>query len=166
MENVQEVPQRYVPKALSLKDKNLQKEYLRKSRKLYKKGKYFSRPKLKSFKSKPSSHIDNARRIYGLDKIVPSKELASKTGCSVDTLEKIVHKGRGAYFSSGSRPNQSAESWGLARLASAVTGGKASGVDYSILEEGCKPNSKALKMARKSRKKYNYGKRRVPKVVL
>jgi hypothetical protein len=166
MNTIQEVPQRYVPKALSLKDKKLQKEYLRKSRKLYKKGKYFSRPKLKSFKSKPSSHIADARRIYGLEKIVPSKELASKTGCSVDTLEKIVHKGRGAYFSSGSRPNQSAESWGLARLASAITGGKASGVDYSILENGCKPNSKALKMARKSIKKYNYGKRRVPKVVL
>lgn len=166
MDNIQHVPQRYIPKALSRKDKERQTKYLQKSRKMYKKGKFFSRPKLKSFKSKPSSHISDARRIYGLDKIVPSKELALKTGCSVDALEQIVHKGRGAYFSSGSRPNQSAESWGLARLASSITGGKASAIDYSILEEGCHSNSKALKMARKSRKKYNYGKRSVPKVII
>jgi hypothetical protein len=70
-------------------------------------------------------------------------------------LEKILSKGRGAYFSSGSRPNQSAESWGLARLASAITGGNASTVDYKILVEGCKPSSKALKLARKTCKKRN-----------
>jgi hypothetical protein len=34
-------------------------------------------------------------------------------------------------------------------LASAITSGKASSVDYSILESGCKPNSKALRMAQK-----------------
>lgn len=164
MDIIQHVPQRYLPKTLSRRDKQKQANYLRKSRKLYKKGQYFARPVLKSFTSKPSPHIANARRIYGLDKIVPSKELASKTGCSVDALEKIASKGRGAYFSSGSRPNQSAESWALARLASSVTGGKASGVDFKILEEGCKPNSPALKMARKSLKKYKHGKHGVPKV--
>ena len=47
----------------------------------------------------------------------------------------------GAYHSSGSRPNQSKESWGYARLASAITGGPASKVDARslahLLEEGC-----------------------------
>ena len=60
-----------------------------------------------------------------------------------------MNKGRGAYYSSGSRPNQSAESWGLARLASAITGGNASKIDYGILESGCKPNSPALLLAQK-----------------
>ena len=46
------VPKRYIPKVLSKKDTQKQKKYLRKSRKLYKKGKYFARPKVKSFKSK------------------------------------------------------------------------------------------------------------------
>ena len=76
---------------------------------------------------------------------------------------KIVKKGMGAYYSSGSRPNQSGSSWGIARLASSITGGKAAAVDYKILEEGCKKGSRALNLARKSRKKHGYGKRKVPK---
>jgi len=149
------VPQRYIPKILSNRDTKKQKQYLRKSRKLYKKGIYYERPKVKSFKSKPSQHIKNAQKIYKIDKIGPSAELAKKTQCSQEALEKIVNKGRGAYFSSGSRPNQSAESWGIARLASAISGGNASIVDYGILSDGCKPTSKALKMANRTCKKQN-----------
>lgn len=149
------VPKRYIPKILSKRDTKKQKQYLRKSRKLYKKGVYYERPKLKTFKSKPSNHIENAKKIYKVDTLETTKELAEKTQCSEDALEKIVNKGRGAYYSSGSRPNQTAESWGLARLASAITGGNASIVDYNILQEGCKSSSKALKMATKTCKKYN-----------
>ena len=149
------VPKRYIPKILSKRDTKKQKQYLRKSRKLYKKGLYYERPKLKTFKSRPSNHIENAKKIYKIDTLEPTKELAEKTQCSEDALEKIVNKGRGAYYSSGSRPNQTAESWGLARLASSITGGNASIVDYDILHEGCKPSSKALKMATKTCKKYN-----------
>ena len=143
------VPVRYIPKTLTKKDLAKQKRELRKSRKLYKKGKYYSRKTVKSFHSKPSKHLEYARKIYKIDTITPSVELAEKTQCSQDALEKIVNKGRGAYYSSGSRPNQTAESWGLARLASAITGGNSSAIDYSILEEGCSPESKALKMAKK-----------------
>ena len=149
------VPQRYIPKILSTGDTKKQKKNLRKSRKLYKKGIYYERPKVKSFKSKPSPHIKNAQKIYKVDKISPSAELAEKTQCSQDALEKIVNKGRGAYYSSGSRPNQTAESWGIARLASAITGGNSSIVDYHILHDGCKPTSKALQMANKTCKKQN-----------
>ena len=143
------VPVRYIPKALSKKDLAKQKRELRKSRKLYKKNKYYSRRTVKSFHSKPSKHIERARKIYKIDTITPSTQLAEKTQCSQDALEKIVNKGRGAYYSSGSRPNQTADSWGLARLASAITGGNSSAIDYSILEEGCSPKSKALKLAKK-----------------
>ena len=148
-------PKRYIPKILSTGDTKKQKQYLRKSRKLYKKGIYYERPKVKSFKSKPSPHIKNAQKIYKIDKIRPSAELAKKTQCSQEALEKIVNKGRGAYYSSGSRPNQTAESWGIARLASAISGGNASIVDYGILSDGCKPTSKALKMANRTCKKQN-----------
>lgn len=149
------VPKRYIPKILSTGDTKKQKQYLRKSRKLYKKGIYYERPKVKSFKSMPSQHIKNAEKIYKIDKIAPSLELAKKTQCSQEALEKIVNKGRGAYYSSGSRPNQTAESWGIARLASALSGGNASIVDYHILSDGCKPSSKALKMANRTCKKQN-----------
>ena len=147
------VPKRYIPKILSKRDTKKQKQYLRKSRKLYKKGVYYQRPKVKTFKSKPSNHIENAKKIYKVDTLEPTKELSEKTQCSQAALEKIVNKGRGAYYSSGSRPNQTAESWGLARLASSITGGNASIVDYDILHEGCKPSSKALKLATKTCKK-------------
>lgn len=144
------VPRRYIPRTLSLKDKEKQRKNLKKSRKLYTKGIYFERPKVKSFHSKPSPHIANAERLYGVENVLPSAELARKTKCTRKSLEKIVNKGRGAYFSSGSRPNQTAESWGIARLASAITGGNSSIVDYGILKEGCSADSPALKLATKT----------------
>jgi hypothetical protein len=131
------VPKRYIPKVLSTSDTKKQRAYLRKSRRLYKRGIYFSRPKVKSFKSKPSGHVERAKRKFGVDKIGATTELARKSGCTKKALEKILNKGRGAYFSSGSRPNQTAESWAVARLASALTGGPAAKVDHNILEEGC-----------------------------
>jgi len=139
---------------------------IKKSRKMYKKGKYYTRKPVKSYKSKTSSHILKARRIYKIHDIKPSKELAVKTGCSLNTLKKIVNKGQGAYYSSGSRPNQSGKSWGYARLASSITSGKAAAVDYKLLEQGCKNNSKALKLAKKSKKKYGHSRRKTPSVKL
>jgi len=149
------VPQRYIRKSLSEKDTKKQKKYLRKSRKMYKKGKYYERPKVKTIKSRKSNHLKRAEKLYNVKKITPSNELARKTKCKRSALEKIVNKGRGAYFSSGSRSNQTGESWGLARLASAISGGNASISDYHVLKDGCKPSSKALKLARKTCKKKN-----------
>jgi hypothetical protein len=104
---------------------------------------------VKSYKHRSSSHTRRAEEMYHVDKIVPSRELARATGCAQKSLEKIVNKGRGAYYSSGSRPNQTAESWGLARLASAITGRNAAKVDYHILKDGCRKTSKALRLAKK-----------------
>jgi hypothetical protein len=157
------VPVKYLPKKLTQKDKRKYSRELRKSRKAYKKGKYIIRKKVKSYKKKESQHVINAKKIYGVDSVSASPKLARKTGCSVGTLRKIVKKGQGAYFSSGSRPNQTGHSWGRARLASAISGGKAAAVDYKILEEGCKKNSKALRLAKNARKKHGHGTRRVPK---
>lgn len=158
------VPIRYLPKSLNEKDKKRQKKMLEKSRDLYKQGKYYTRKRVASFKTKPSQHIKNAIKIYNVPNMTPNKILAKATGCSVDALKKIVKKGEGAYFSSGSRPNQTAQSWGYARLASAITGGKASAVDYHILEEGCKHNGKAFHYAKTARKKYGFGMGRTRRV--
>jgi len=145
------VPKRYyTSKNMTQKDTKKQKRQLRKSRKLYKKGKYHARPKVKSYKSRKSNHLNRLRKMYGVEKIGATNELAKKTQCSKEGLEQILSKGRGAYFSSGSRPNQTAESWAVARLASAVTGGNSSAYDYHVLKEHCKPSSKALKLAKKT----------------
>ena len=156
-------PKRYVPKRLTRKDKRKQKREINKSRKAYKKGKYYTRKKVKSFKSKESAHVTKAKKIYGVENISANAKLAKKTGCSIGALSKIIKKGQGAYYSSGSRPNQTGHSWGRARLASSITGGKAAAVDFNILESGCKAGSKALRLAKSARRRHGFGTRRVPK---
>ena len=84
----------------------------------------------------------------------------------MNALNKIVKRGMGAYYSSGSRPNQTPHSWGLARLASSITGGKSAAVDYDILEKGCNHRQKAFILANKSVKKYNHGQSRTKRVVV
>lgn len=117
---------------------------IQKSKALYKRKQYFTRKKLK-YPMKVSRHIKRAQKLYGL-KIIPSKQLALKTGCSLKALNKIVKKGEGAYYSSGSRPSQTPQSWAYARLASAVTGGNASKADYNIIKT-CDPRKPAFKLA-------------------
>jgi hypothetical protein len=142
------IKRNYVPTILTKKDREIQKKQIIKSRKAYRRGQYISRKKIESFHSKPSHHVLNAQKLYGVKNINPTKQLAKKTKCSLKSLKKIVNKGMGAYYSSGSRPNQTAQSWGLARLASAITGGKAAKIDYSILKKGCFPKSPVLKLAK------------------
>lgn len=143
---------RYLPDTLSRRDKTRQRKELTKSRKLYKQHKYYTRKSVKSFTSKPSKHVVRARRLYGVDNIKPTRELSKQTGCSLKGLRQIVRKGEGAYFSSGSRPNQTAQSWGHARLASAITGGNASAVDFHIINKECSHDKQAYRLAQKPRK--------------
>jgi hypothetical protein len=133
---------------LTKKDKKKQNAMLQKSKKLYQRDQYYTRKKLSSYHHQPSKHIIKARKIYDIETITPNAELAKKTGCSVSALKQIVRKGEGAYYSSGSRPNQTPQSWGLARLASSITAGNSSIVDYDILEKGCNHTKKAFKLAK------------------
>jgi len=157
------IPIRYLPKSLSKKDKKKQIRMLIKSKKLYKEHKYYTRKNV-SYKNKKSNHILNAKKIYKIQKITPNKELATKTGCKISALNQIVKKGEGAYYSSGSRPNQTPQSWGLARLASSLTSGKSAAVDYDIIKKGCNHKKKAFILATKSRKKYKYGHSKTKKI--
>lgn len=152
---VKKFSSKYLPRNLSEKDRQKQIKMLIRSQKMYKDNKYYTRKKLASYKNKKSNHIVNARKIYDVKNITPNTELAIKTGCSLPTLLKIIKKGEGAYFSSGSRPNQTSKSWGLSRLASALTSGKAAVVDYEILKIGCNHKKKAFILAKKSMKNNN-----------
>jgi hypothetical protein len=150
------IPIRYLPKGLTKSDKEKQIKLLLKSKRLYKNKKYFTRSKIASYPHKVSTHVKRARQIYNIKSLVPSAILAKRTGCSLKGLKQIVRKGEGAYFSSGSRPSQTAQSWGIARLASSITGGKASAVDLDILEKECIHTGKAYRMAIKTK---GYGRR-------
>jgi len=162
----QKLPIRYLPQSLSKKDKQRQVKMLQKSKKLYKSHQYYTRKKLPSYNNKPSNHILTARKIYKIDNITPNKNLSLKTGCTIKALKKIVNKGEGAYYSSGSRPNQTPQSWGLARLASSITAGKSAAVDYDILEKGCNHKKTAFRLAKKARKQYKYGHSKTRKVAI
>jgi hypothetical protein len=146
------VPKRYLPKQLSPENIKRQRKYLLRSRKEYKQKKYYLRPTLKTFKSKKSPHVHKAMKVFQVTSMKPSRALAKKTGCTLKALNKIVNKGRGAYYSSGSRPNQTPDSWGIARLSSSLTGGPAARVDRGILEEGCEKGGKVLRALKKSLK--------------
>lgn len=147
----------YVPNKITKMDKQKQINMLLKSKKLYKRRSYYTRKHISSYKNIKSNHVSNARKIYNVKNVMPGKELSLKTGCTIAALRQIVKKGEGAYYSSGSRPNQTPQSWGLARLASSITSGKSAAVDYDIIKKGCGHKKKAFILANKSRTKYKYG---------
>ena len=111
---------KYVPKSLSPEDKKKQIKSIKEEK---------DRPKV-DYKTKRSSHVVAFEKKYG-EKITNdsfiSKNIISKAG-----IDKILEKGRGAYYSSGSRPNVSAEQWARARLASVIMGKGARKVDIDI----------------------------------
>ena len=115
---------KYVPDSLSASDRKKQIKSIKEKK---------ERPKLKSFQSKRSSWAEKFEKKYGYkinQKARIAKEIISKKG-----IEEIIKKGQGAYYSSGSRPNQTATSWSLARLASVIMGGNARKVDKSIWDK-------------------------------
>jgi len=84
------------------------------------------RPKTSAKSKRGQSTIAFDRR-YGaqLDKMKggrSKKNIAKVTGIPYGALNTVYKKGEGAYFSSGSRPNQTKDSWGRARMYSYITG--------------------------------------------
>ena len=128
-----DLPKQYTAN-LSKEDKNKQIKAIKKASKDYQKGKYTSRPKLKSFKSKKSNWTRKFEKKYGED-VKTYNQISKATGIPVGALKAVVKKGMGAYYSSGSRPNQTAESWGKARMYSYIMGGPTRKVDHHITEK-------------------------------
>ncbi len=56
-------------------------------------------------------------------------------GSELSRIIAPLDKGRGAYYSSGSRPNQTAESWAHSRLASVILNGPSRKIDKDIWEK-------------------------------
>ena len=48
--------------------------------------------------------------------------MSTKYNVPVSILKEVVKRGRGAYYSSGSRPGQTPTSWGVARAKSFASG--------------------------------------------
>ena len=87
------------------------------------------RPKTKP-KTKRSNWVEKFEKKYKTkitDKKFIHKNILTNTG-----QKKVMDKGKGAYYSSGSRPNQTAHSWAYGRLASVILGGPARKIDKDI----------------------------------
>jgi hypothetical protein len=118
------VPSTYVPKGLTKKDKEKQiKSILKKT----------DRPKVDSFKSKRSGWVSKFEDKYK-HKITDTdwidKNLMKEKG-----QKEVIAKGMAAYYSSGSRPNQTPFSWGLGRLGSVLLNGPSRKIDKKIWEK-------------------------------
>lgn len=124
---VGKIPKKYIPESLTIIDLKKQLKSIIEEK---------DRPKLKSFKSKKSSFTEKAKSYFGegntskkdIAKIL-SKGDKKREKELFNGLDEIFKKGEGAYYSSGSRPNQTPQSWAYARMFSVLFGGKARQID-------------------------------------
>jgi len=119
------IPERYLPSYLTLEQKR------RQARSIIDKK---DRPRLKNIPTTRSSWTMKAQLYFGKGNTSP-KSISKQLGIKIEGIEKILSKGRGAYYSGGSRPNQTPESWARARLFSVLFGGKARIVDKKIVND-------------------------------
>ena len=129
------IPEKYFGK-LPPHLRHIQEKLIRKSQKIYEEtGKVVARPKVSHQQVPRSQHAKRFEDKYGFSVSDLSKVKAKFPDTDVET---ILSKGRAAYASSGSRPNTTPEAWAKARLASALTGGKAYNIDKSHIGEKSK----------------------------
>ena len=118
------VRRKYVPSYLTRKDAARQEKSIRQGK---------DRPRLKSARSRRSSWAKRFETKYGrkiTDLAFINKRILRKPG-----TDGVLAKGRAAYYTSGSRPNQTQHSWAYARLASVIMGGPARKVDMKLWKE-------------------------------
>lgn len=142
---VRRIPKKYVPESLTPAQKRKQIKSIVEET---------DRPKL-DIKTRRSKWTVMAEKYFGdnigstriVFKLAPNSEKRRKE--LLKGIGEILSKGKGAYYSSGSRPNQSANSWATARLYSVLFGGPAREVDEDIVK---KYNIPLLKIPKKSDK--------------
>ena len=83
------IPKKYT-KGLSQKDKKKQVKSIKKSKRLYSKNKYISRPKLKSFKSRKSSWTQKFKNKYPNAKTLD--QIAKQTKIPKKALQEVKKK--------------------------------------------------------------------------
>lgn len=133
------IPKRYIPRTLSKEDREKQRKEIIKSRKEFEKGKFKVRPKLESFKSRESTWTQKAKEkgIAGSPQVIASKitRTPKRKAEVLKGIKEIEAKGKAAYFTSGSRPNQTPTSWARARTYSVLFGGPSRKVDKAIVDK-------------------------------
>lgn len=120
---------------LDKKDTKKHKKYIIKRKKSFRKGKiYTKKPVLKSYKHKKSGKVVAFEKKYGI-KITNKKEIEKIVGIPAKAQKEILDKGKAAFFTDGSRPNQTPQSWAYGRLASVILKQGAYKFDKHILDK-------------------------------
>jgi hypothetical protein len=114
-----DIPKRYLPDTLKGKDRQAQIKSIFEGKK---------RPKTK-VKERKSSWTIAFTKKYGdeLDKMKgkrSKRNIAKVTGIPFKAIDEVYKKGEGAFYSSGSRPNQTPSSWARGRIYAFIMGGK------------------------------------------
>ena len=115
---------KYLPPGLTPEDRRKQAASIRNQTR---------RPKLKSFKSRRSPWVAKFENKYGIK--ISNYKWIHKNLMTRKGIDKVLAKGRAAYFTSGSRPNQTPTSWARARLASVLLKGPAYKYDKDIVKK-------------------------------
>lgn len=105
------------------------------------------RPHIPGRRTRRSRYVVAFEKKYGH----PITDRRTESIITRKGIEEILRKGRGAYYSSGSRPNVSRAQWAWARLASVIMGGKARDVDKAIWKKYRKKSKRCKKPQSKRR---------------
>ena len=125
------IPKRYLPDTLSKSERQKQIKSIFEGK---------ERPKTK-VKEKKSTWTTQFDKEYGeqLDAMKGKRSksnIAKITGIPLKAIDEVYKKGEGAFYSSGSRPNQTASSWARGRIYAYIMGGeKVRKVDKDITEK-------------------------------
>lgn len=124
------VPKQYI-EGLTPSQRVLQEKLFRQSEDYFERtGKVKARPRVSAKESPRSPHVQRFEKKYGYKVTDLRRVRQDFPDTDIDT---ILRKGKGAYMTSGSRPNQTPDSWANARLASVLTGGSALKVDKDLV---------------------------------
>lgn len=123
-----DIPKRYLPDTLKGKDRQEQIKSIFEGK---------DRPKTK-VKERKSTWTIQFDKEYGekLGNDKSKKNIAKITGIPFKAIDEVYKKGEGAYYSSGSRPNQTPQSWARGRIYAYIMGGdKVRKADKDITEK-------------------------------
>ena len=113
------IPKRYLPDSLKGKDRQKQiKSIFEKEERPITKVKRRKSNWTTLFSKKYGKELDEMKGKRS------KKNIAKITGIPFKAVDEVYKKGEGAYYSSGSRPNQTPSSWARGRLYAYIMGGK------------------------------------------
>lgn len=133
-ERIGKIPKRYVPKSLTIPELKSQLKSIegKTDRPAVSSG---TKPRKSKWTLMANKYFDGKTSVPEMaDKL--SRGDATRKKQLITGFKRIIKKGEGAYYSSGSRPGVSATQWGIARLYAVLFGSKpARAVDKDIIEE-------------------------------